>query len=104
MSQKGRRRFLGAAAALPLAPLAQVPTPAPVPAPSPSPPPSPAASTLADLVEQRWGKVIDPAWKADIRDAIEGNLKAGDRLRAVKLTNADEPVTVFEARPPRRRA
>jgi hypothetical protein len=99
--KRARRAFLGSMAALPLAKGALAQTPSPVPAPAPSP--APAAQALAQIVEQRWGALLDPAWKGEIASAIEGNLKAGERLRTVNLGNGDEPVTVFEARPPRPR-
>jgi hypothetical protein len=106
---KPRRRFLRALAAAPLVPsalLAAEPTalpaaPAP-PSPAPSPgatPPSPAAEALGQVVRHRYGSQLEPPDLAEIDKAIEGNLQAADRLKdAFKLGNADEPVTVFEAR------
>lgn len=34
-----------------------------------------------------------------MRDAIADNLRAGERLKALGLGNADEPVTVFATAP-----
>jgi hypothetical protein len=51
-------------------------------------------------VRHRYGAQLEPADLAEIDKAIEGNLQAADRLKnAIKLGNADEPVTIFEARP-----
>lgn len=110
MSHAGRRRFLASLAATPLLPstLTQtLPAPSPPsappspPAPSPSPSPDPVADALAEASRQRYGAHFAPGDFEEVKTAISGNLQAAARLqKALKLTNADEPVTLFEARPP----
>lgn len=112
-----RRRFLKALAIAPLAPAALVsaegppatpsPTPAPpVPSPSPSPAaPSAAARALADVVRARYAAHgFTEEEMAEIERGIDGNLRAGERLKRLGLKNGDEPVTTFAARPPRPRS
>jgi hypothetical protein len=103
-----RRSFLRSLAAAPLLPaaFAQVapnppPPPSPPPLPSPSDAPSPIAEAMAEAAGHRFGAHLEPGDRDEIRKAIHGNLQAADRLRKTKLTNADEPVTVFAAQPPR---
>jgi hypothetical protein len=106
-----RRGFLKSLAAVPLAPgaaaaLAQTPSPpaspSPVPSPSPSPP-GPVAEALTRVVEQRYGSQLEPADLRAIAKSIDESLQGAERLRkAMKLTNADEPVSTFRARPPAR--
>ena len=99
-----RRRFLGTLAAVPLAPGAfALPQTAPPPAaasPSPSPsPPSPVAEALAEVARRRYGSFFGDGDAEAVQRLIADNLKAAERLQARKLGNADEPVTVFAARP-----
>lgn len=111
MSYAGRRRFLASLAATPLLPstLTQTaPAPSPPsapppspPAPSPSPSPDPVADALAEAARQRYGAHFAPGDFEEVQKAISGNLQAAARLqKALKLTNGDDPVTIFEARPP----
>ena len=102
-----RRTFLASLAAAPLLPaaLAQVAPnppnpPSPSPAASPSDPPGPVALALAEAARHRFGAHLEAGDQAEIAKAIQANLQAADRLRAVPLGNADEPVTTFAARPP----
>jgi hypothetical protein len=109
---KPRRGFLKALAAAPLVPAALVSTRSaaapqaaapPPPLAAPSPPgataPGPAAQALGQVVRHRYGAQLEPADLAEVDKAIEGNLQAADRLKsAIPLGNADEPVTLFEAR------
>jgi hypothetical protein len=108
-----RRGFLKSLAVVPLLPsavAAQTPTPAPTQAPpppaspSPSPaPPGPAAEALTRVVEHRYGSQLEPADLKEIAKGIDDSLQGAERLRkAMKLTNADEPVNTFRARPPAR--
>ena len=111
MSHAGRRSFLASLAVTPLLPAsltqtppapspASAPPPSP-PAPSPSPSPDPVADALAEAARQRYGAHFRPGDFEEIKTAIAGNLQAAGRLqKALTLTNADEPVTMFEARPP----
>lgn len=104
-----RRGFLKTLVAVPLVPaaaaVAQTPavTPTPSPAPSPSPTaPGPVAEALTSVVEQRYGAQLDADALREIAKGIDDAQQAAERLRkAMKLTNADEPVTLFGARPPR---
>ena len=110
---KPRRGFLKALAAAPFVPAALVATRSPAapqaaapppPVAAPPPPgataPGPAAQALGQVVRHRYGSQLEADDLAEIDKAIEGNLQAADRLKsAVALGNADEPVTIFEARP-----
>ena len=106
---RNRRSFLKSLAAAPLLPRAlvaqqAVPSPAaplPSPSPSPSPVPGPVAEALAQVVQQRYGSQLEAGDLEEIKKGIEENLQAADRLKkALKLTNADEPVNLFRAVPP----
>jgi hypothetical protein len=106
---KKRRAFLKAMAGAPLLPaalvpvaFAQAPSPAPTPVASPDAP-APMAQALAEAARQRFGAHLGPGDLEEIAKTIDGNLKAAERLRVLALGNADEPVTVFEARPRKRR-
>lgn len=103
-----RRGFLKSLAALPLLPgvaTAQTPAAAPTPVPSPSASPSPAppgpvAEALTRVVEHRYGSQLEPVDLKEIAKGIDESLQGAERLRkAMKLTNADEPVNTFRARP-----
>ena len=107
-----RRGFLKTLVAMPFVPAAAAvaqtpsvpPTPSPVPSPSPTAP-GPVAEALTRVVEQRYGAQLDPDALREIAKGIDDAQQAAERLRkAMKLTNADEPVTLFGARPPRSRA
>jgi hypothetical protein len=107
-----RRGFLKTLAAVPLVPaaaaVAQTPaaTPAPAPVPSPSPAaPGTVAEALTRVIAERYGPQLDADALREIAKGIQDAQDAAGRLRkALKLTNADEPVTLFGARPPRVRA
>jgi len=47
--------------------------------------------TLFALVRERYGSRLDAEQLAGVRTAIEGIVQAARALRAVRLTNADEP-------------
>ncbi len=89
-------------AAVPLLPVAltQIAPNPPSPTPSPSDAPSPMADSLAEAARHRFGAHFEAGDMDEIRKAIHGNLQAAGRLQKVKLTNADEPVTLFAAQPP----
>jgi hypothetical protein len=102
-----RRAFLRAVSAAPLLPvLGQTaaappqPSPAPSPSASPSDAPGPLALALAEAARVRFAAHLRPGDVEEIRKVVQGNLQAAERLRAVKLTNADEPVTQFAATRP----
>lgn len=52
---------------------------------------------LLALVRERYGSRLDPEQWAGVRTAIEGIVQASRALRAVRLTNADEPAQPFAA-------
>ncbi len=99
-----RRRILQGLAGAPLLPALGQTAPSGTP-PTPAPSPTPravdgAARLLAQVVELRHGAQLAPGdvdvIAAGVGDALEGHQK----LRALRLGNADEPVTVFRARLP----
>ena len=109
-----RRSFLKSLAAAPLLPRALVspqaapsptagPSPAlstPLPSPSPATPPGPVAEALGQVVQHRYGSQLEAGDLDEIKKNIEENLQAADKLKkALKLTNADEPVNLFQAVP-----
>ncbi len=51
--------------------------------------------TLFALVRERYGGRLDAEQLAGVRTAIEGIVQAARALRAVRLTNADEPGQPF---------
>ena len=97
-----RRRFLGSLAAVPLAPtVAALPQAAP-PTPAPSSTsvaPNPVAEALAEVARRRYGAHYDSGDAEAVLKLLTESVKAAERLQARKLGNADEPVTVFAARP-----
>jgi hypothetical protein len=52
---------------------------------------------LLALVRERYRDRLDAEEWAGVRTAIEGIVQAGRALRAVRLTNADEPGQPFAA-------
>jgi hypothetical protein len=101
----GRRRFLSSLAATPLLPaaLAQSPAAAPPAAAPPSPTPSPTprdavAEALTEAARRLFGDRFPSDQADDVRQSIAENLQAAERLRALGLGNADEPVTLFTPR------
>lgn len=73
------------------------PNPQPTPAAPPQqpPPPSPVAAAYAEVARARFGELVTPEQLERVRRDLEGNVRAADRLRAHKLSNADEPDFVF---------
>ncbi len=105
-----RRRFLSGLVAAPLAVAAearstpQAASPPAPPAPGafgPAVPPAdPVADALAEVVKRRYGAQLEAGDLEAIRKSLGEARQNGERLRAAPaLGNADEPVTVFEARP-----
>ena len=112
----GRRRFVqlmgwaGAAAAAQggpaLATAAQksksvhrptVPLPSQSPTPAPGSEVSDEARAVAEVVKRRYGDHVSPQELETITKDIDGDLKAIQKLREVKLANADEPDMSFHA-------
>ena len=90
-----RRVFLGALAAAPLVPASLVSAETP----SVSPEGAAMAEGLLLVARARFGHHLAPQEVAEVRKGIESVLRSGEKLRSVALTNADEPVAIFEARP-----
>ncbi|HEX5528436.1 MAG TPA: hypothetical protein VFZ82_02685 [Methylomirabilota bacterium] len=53
--------------------------------------------TMLALVRERYGSRLSAEEVAGVRTAIEGIVQAAHALRAVRLTNADEPGQPFAA-------
>lgn len=53
--------------------------------------------TMFALVRERYGSRLDAEQLAGVRIAIEAIVQASRALRAVRLTNADEPAQPFAA-------
>jgi hypothetical protein len=60
-------------------------------------PPSDDAKALASIIQRRYGKYLDADQMKDVTDELDGRIKAGQALRAVKLANGDEPDFRFKA-------
>ena len=75
--------------------------PAPIGAGTPARPaplvPSDDARALLSIIERRYGKQLSKEQLETIAREIEGDLRAGVRLRDVKLANGDEPDFTFRA-------
>jgi hypothetical protein len=96
-----RRGFLLSVAAAPLVPaLASAQAVSPPPAPPGTPPADPVTDALFEVVKRRYGAQLAPGDLEGVRKALGEARQMSDRLKAgPPLGNADEPVTVFEARP-----
>lgn len=70
------------------------------PTPQQTPPPqkpSPLAEAYAEAARVRFGEKLTPEQFEQVKKDMEGNVRAADRLRAVKLKNGDEPDFIFSA-------
>ncbi|HEY6147595.1 MAG TPA: hypothetical protein VIZ69_07845 [Thermoanaerobaculia bacterium] len=101
-----RRGFLGAALAAAAATLSRpfaargqtTPAAPPAPAASPTPaPPDPKAEALAKLARERYGKFLSPEELTMLDERCAAIERRSQRLRAVRLSNGDEPVAEFRA-------
>jgi hypothetical protein len=93
-----RRAILKSAAAL--SALAALPLPAQTPpaaAPTPTPAPEKKPGTLAKLARERYGKFLTEEELTLLDDDMEGLERRSARLRAFKLSNAEEPAVDFAA-------
>jgi len=59
--------------------------------------PNPEAVTLFALVVNRYGGRLTTEQLDEIKKMVEGQVEMARALRAVKLTNADEPFQAFTA-------
>lgn len=66
------------------------------PPPAPPAPPGEDAKALTSIIERRYGKHLTKEQLESIAKDFEGDLRATERLRAVKLQNADEPDVTFD--------
>lgn len=99
---KSRRGFLKALAVAPVAPGALGPQSAPPPAAAaPALTGASVEEALAEAIRRQFGAHLDAAELEEVRRELGRNRAAAERLRAAaRLTNADDPVNRFEARPP----
>ncbi|MDQ3321598.1 MAG: twin-arginine translocation signal domain-containing protein [Acidobacteriota bacterium] len=70
------------------------PNPQPTPAPQTI---SPVAKAYGEVAEARFGSKLTAEQLSSVKRDLEGNVRTADRLRTVKLLNADEPDFVFSA-------
>ena len=61
------------------------------------PPPSEDAKALASIVQRRYGQHLDADQMKAITEELENRVQGGQRLRASKLANGDEPDFTFHA-------
>jgi hypothetical protein len=66
-------------------------------APAAPAPPSDDAKALASIVQRRYGQHLDADQLKAITDELDGRIQGGQRLRATKLANGDEPDFTFKA-------
>lgn len=101
---ESRRGFLRALAVAPVAPgaLERESPPAPAAgAPALTGASASVEDALAEAIRLQFGAHLDAAELAEVRRELERNRAAAERLRAAaRLTNADDLVNRFEARPP----
>ena len=57
--------------------------------------PDPEAAALFEIVRQRYGDRLTPSLMDEARKIVRAQLEAGRALRAMRLTNADEPMQPF---------
>ena len=55
----------------------------------------PEADALFEIVRLRYGKRLTPAQLDELRKIVAAQVEAARALRAVRLTNADEPMQPF---------
>ncbi len=78
------------------------PAAAPADTAKPATPPTPPdiaaeAKSFLAIVEQRYGKHLDPKQLEAVNQELEFRVTAGRRLRAAKLKNHEEPDFTFRA-------
>lgn len=57
--------------------------------------PDPEADTLFEIVRQRYGDRLTPEQLDEVRKIVKAQVEAARALRAMRLTNADEPMQPF---------
>jgi len=79
------------------------PRPKPSAKPQPASPPMPEeeisedAKALASIIKRRYGQHLDEKQLESVTRDLDGDVKAGQRMRQTKLANADEPDFTFKA-------
>ncbi|MCA1591355.1 MAG: hypothetical protein LC754_01595 [Acidobacteria bacterium] len=81
----------------PKAPPNPQPTPTPAPSSSAPPKPSPVVEAYAEVARVRFGERLTPEEFERVKRDLDGNVRAAERLRAIKLKNSDEPDFIFSA-------
>ncbi|MDD5544476.1 MAG: hypothetical protein PHX83_15025 [Acidobacteriia bacterium] len=59
--------------------------------------PSPEALSLAEIVQQRYGKYLTAEQLEEVKLGLERGLRGRQALRHYKFENGDEPCTTFSA-------
>jgi len=70
------------------------------PAPSPTPAPessSPVVEAMAEAMKAKFGKHLSPEQFEAAKKSLDRAFRNAERMKGVKLTNADEPDVVFFA-------
>ena len=57
--------------------------------------PDPEADALFEIVRQRYGDRLTTEQLDELRKIVQGQVEAAAALRAMRLTNADEPMQPF---------
>ncbi len=100
-SRRSFAKTLAGAAAAPLLagalPLPEQAPTIPSPAPAPTPAPSPFVEAMAAAMKLRFGSLLPADQLAEAKEALGRISRNADRMRQVRLTNADEPDVVFFA-------
>jgi len=101
-SRRWFAKTLAAAAGAPFLsrafPLAAQAAPTPSPSPTPAPePPSMVVEAMAEAMKAKFGKHLSPEQFEAAKKSLDRASKNAERMKQVKLTNADEPDVVFFA-------
>ncbi|MBI1799018.1 MAG: hypothetical protein HYR73_04970 [Candidatus Eisenbacteria bacterium] len=59
--------------------------------------PSEDAKALASIIQRRYGEHLDADQMKEVTDELDSRIQGGQRLRAAKLANGDEPDFTFRA-------
>jgi len=57
--------------------------------------PDPEADALFEIVRRRYGDRLTPELLDEVRTIVQAQVEAARALRAMRLTNADEPMQPF---------
>jgi hypothetical protein len=57
--------------------------------------PDPEVEALFEIVRQRYGDRLTPSLMDEVRTIVQAQVEAARALRAMLLTNADEPMQPF---------